>query len=1055
MADRLRRVEETRDLSLVLAPDAVREAHALAELLSEDDDLQVRYVLGWFHLWRSTALRAPDNDAELADAVRMFTPAFLASTYDLPTFLLPLIAHEAFDQAYEILQGAEASSDPGALSAAVDLWQRMVESMDPDSPLLRYALSYVGHALLTRFRRTGTVADLDTAVDRLQAAADATPADHSNHAGMLSDLGMALLDRFKRVGAVADLDAAVNRLQEALDAIPEDHTDRPEVLNNLGLALRDRFGRTGSMADLDTAIDHLQEALDATPGDHTDPAAMLSNLGMALRDRFERDGAMADLDTAIDHLQEAVDATPAHHSNRGGRLTSLGIALKTRFGRTGAVADLDTAIDHFQEAVSATPAHHPERAERLSAAGNALVTRFGQGGAVADLHTAIDRLQEAVDITPASHTDRMMYLSNLAGALRDRFGRDSAVADLDAAIDRLQEAVDTLPADHANRAAMLSNLAGALRARFEHAGAVTDREDALRAWSGALETRSAPSGIRAAAGWTAAGVLAQAGDYERAATAAEKAVRLLPQVAPRRLERTDQQHAVGGFAGLASTAAALALAAPGGTATERAERSLALLEAGRAVLLSQALETRSDLADLRTREPELARDFIDLRERLDQPAGHMRDRRRLAAEFMAILTEIRKVAGFGSFALPPSVDELKAEAAQGPVAIFNISGYRSDALLLTAEGVTSVPMPELAPGNVIAQVNAFRTAQRLAASGADAAERVKAQAAVIRILEWLWDAAAGPVMTALNCHARPSQEHEGHAEEAWPRVWWAPGGLLGQLPVHAAGYHKDRPDDPNRRTVMDRVVSSYTPTVRALRYAREQVVSQPDPPPAASRALIVAMPTTPGLPGHGRLHFVEEEAAMLQARLPNHIVLREPNPEMGTPDWAARTPTRTNVLAHLPECTIAHFACHGASDPADPSKSLLLLHDHAKAPLTVASLAPVDLDQAQLAYLSACRTAAVDATSLLDEAIHRTSAFQLAGFSHVIGTLWEIDDQVAVRVAKAFYDGLNTDSGVDCRKAAKALHDAVRQVRDGCGLPPPLDRTHLPLLWAAYVHAGA
>ncbi|WP_406180125.1 hypothetical protein [Streptomyces sp. NBC_01006] len=28
--------------------------------------------------------------------------------------------------------------------------------------------------------------------------------------------------------------------------------------------------------------------------------------------------------------------------------------------------------------------------------------------------------------------------------------------------------------------------------------------------------------------------------------------------------------------------------------------------------------------------------------------------------------------------------------------------------------------------------------------------------------------------------------------------------------------------DPYRRTVMDRVVSSYTPTVRALRHARER-----------------------------------------------------------------------------------------------------------------------------------------------------------------------------------------------------------------------------------------
>jgi hypothetical protein len=48
---------------------------------------------------------------------------------------------------------------------------------------------------------------------------------------------------------------------------------------------------------------------------------------------------------------------------------------------------------------------------------------------------------------------------------------------------------------------------------------------------------------------------------------------------------------------------------------------------------------------------------------------------------------------------------------------------------------------------------------------------------------------------------------------------------------------------------MDRVVSSYTPTIRALQYARQHL---PDPEEPA-HALIVAMPTTSGLPGAGPL----------------------------------------------------------------------------------------------------------------------------------------------------------------------------------------------------------
>ncbi|MGH3928437.1 MAG: CHAT domain-containing protein [Pseudonocardiaceae bacterium] len=147
-------------------------------------------------------------------------------------------------------------------------------------------------------------------------------------------------------------------------------------------------------------------------------------------------------------------------------------------------------------------------------------------------------------------------------------------------------------------------------------------------------------------------------------------------------------------------------------------------------------------------------------------------------------------------------------------------------------------------------------------------------------------------------------------------------------------------------------------------------------------------------------------------------------------------------------CAIAHFACHGHSHSADPSQSLLLLHDHDTDPLTVASLAPIRLDHARLAYLSACRTAVNAATELIDEAIHLTTAFQLAGYPHVVGTLWEIDDALSVRVADSFYTALTTSpTTIDTTDAAQALHHAVRAIRDE--LPAT------PSLWAAYLHAGA
>lgn len=92
--------------------------------------------------------------------------------------------------------------------------------------------------------------------------------------------------------------------------------------------------------------------------------------------------------------------------------------------------------------------------------------------------------------------------------------------------------------------------------------------------------------------------------------------------------------------------------------------------------------------------------------------------------------------------------------------------------------------------------------------------------------------------------------------------------------------------------------------------------------------------------------------------------------------------------------------------------------------------------------------AVTDSPELADEAIHLTSAFQLAGFPHVVGTLWEIDDAIAVDIADNFYSGLQAGKGtIETSNAAQALHDAIRAAR---GKFPDC-----PSLWAAHLHAGA
>jgi CHAT domain-containing protein len=122
--------------------------------------------------------------------------------------------------------------------------------------------------------------------------------------------------------------------------------------------------------------------------------------------------------------------------------------------------------------------------------------------------------------------------------------------------------------------------------------------------------------------------------------------------------------------------------------------------------------------------------------------------------------------------------------------------------------------------------------------------------------------------------------------------------------------------------------------------------------------------------------------------------------------------------------------------------------------LTVKELGAISLKKARIAYLSACSTAENSSYELSDESIHLASAFQLAGFPHVIAAFWEAKDRGAIALAGLFYQNLagagaelNTfESNHDV--VAYALHDALCKVRKN-------ESTRNPPCWAPIVHIGA
>ncbi|MFF3140930.1 CHAT domain-containing protein [Streptomyces sp. NPDC057927] len=958
----------------------------------------------------------------------------------------------------------ECTGAVGDLEDAFENCRAAVEVVSAEHPGRATFLSGLGSTSLTRFGFTGEPGDLNRSINAFRAALERLPEGHRARPIRLSGLGSALLVRYRANGDKVDLDAAIETNRAAVREAASQQTDYNAILNNLGISLWQRFERRGDPADLDEAITICRACARATTVGHVDRAARLSNVGLMLWSRFKRAGALSDLDAAIEFAHGAVEAAPADHYALPGMLSNLGAALVERYERQRAPRDLDEAIRRSREAIEITHVDRPDHPRYLANLCSALHVRFQRFGSTEDLDDAIEAGRAAVDTISPDHPERPRYLSVLGAVLAARSEATGAAADLDDAVAACQASLNTIPAEHPERAEHLFNLGKALQSQYDRTHSGYDFDRALTANLEASRADSSRPSMRIRAARAAAS-LAGRSDPDLAADLLAGAVRLLPEVADRRLNRGDQQYAMAEWSGLAGDAAARTLAARGSTPADRAVRALQLLETGRGVLLSQALDTRSDLGDLRQRHPDLADRFARLRDRLDQPAETIappadpmgevtvalravdaeEHRRRLVGELTATLEHIRAQEGFASFARPPAVEELRAAAAFGPVVSFNISRHRSDALLLTSDGIEALYLPDLTHDTVVDRIQNFhRALQSVADPRTNPLGRKAAQAELRSVLEWLWDAAAEPVLRCLGLTYEPS------AGEMWPRIWWAPGGLLSLLPLHAAGYHTEPNgagrDNRKRRTVMDRVVSSYTPTIRALHHARRHRTSAP----SVSRSLIVAMPTTPGV--EGRLEHVSGEAELLRNLLPNPTLLIEPDGAAGgaTPHGSEARPTKARVLERLSDCGIVHFACHGAHDPSDPSKSFLLLHDHERDPLTVASLAEVKMDSAQLAYLSACRTAFMDSVELIDEAIHLTSAFQLAGFPHVIGTLWEIDDEKASRMAADFYAHLGAavdmHRSLDMGAAARALHRTVRGFRDQFPLTP--------YLWAAHLHAG-
>lgn len=925
------------------------------------------------------------------------------------------------------------------IEEAIQILGQAILLTDDSSPSRGRALHDLSAALDERFLRYGDMSDLEKSAELLHEAIRITPKSDPGHGRYLVTLGIQLHRKYDWTGCLADLDESIDVTREAAGLVMEDEPLYAQLLSSIAGALGERYTTTGAQSDADEAVQSIRRAIDLTLPDDPDKATYLHNLGTVLANKYWRQRSMETLEEAIRVETDAIRMTPKNHPDQAPFLSNLGWYLYHRHKFLGSLADIREAVKFGLESVRLFAADHPERPGALNNAAISLAESYFRSGAINELRDSIDFLREAVEKSGRGNPRRMEYLHNLGIQLREKYIKSQVLADLDEAIRVTQESAELSPKGHPRLSSYLSTLGVNLYSRFEHTKEPADLERSIQVQRDAVsgipeaqqlradqiyqlavalgsryviskqtadieEAISLHKSIINQPATTMTTILAGKGmlqnyalisDWEQASKVSSAAVHRIRDLISESIEYSDSYSLLREVAGLTSDAAAASLQAGQGELA-----ALHLIEQGRDLLAQSFEVTRASIADLENKHPDLASDLARLRNEVKPspatethfPDKHLEFSRQLEAsrryeaskELRRLMVTIRKKDGFKDFlGVPPEGMMQLAAAEKGPIVAINVSQYRCDAILVEHQGVRCLPLPDLKSEEVEMRANQGNLGKP-------------------EVLRWLWDVIGHPVLDALGFKESPTKR--------WPHVWWVLTGLLTKFPVHAAGYHSRGSSD----TVVDRVVSSYSSSIKAIVHGRRR----PRKPTTPSQALLISMEHTSD---NSSLPFAAKEVELVHGLCS----------EMGIDPIQIRG-CRQDVLSHLPQCQIFHFAGHGYTDPKNPSESHLLLeNDDQDRKLTVANLLELNIRERPpfLAYLSACGTGQMKDARSFDESIHLISACQLVGFRHVIGTLWEVNDESCMDIARITYDAIQR-SEMDDDSVCWGLHTATRELRD-------------------------
>ncbi|PUU77277.1 CHAT domain-domain-containing protein [Tuber borchii] len=800
------------------------------------------------------------------------------------------------------------------------------------------------------------------------------------------------MKRYDGIKNIDDLETAVGLFDKAINhPSATNDPNLPRYLNQYATALVKRFGINHNAEDLQKAITLVKKVFREVDKDDQNYEEVLGSASECLEVMYEEADSADALHEIIAYGKEALQSMPPEHPKRPGVFHMLSCCLRKRFTLANEFADIDDAVSYAGKAIEGTPEEENDKlASHFLLVSNCLHLRCGcwpdSDYRSIDIQYAVQYGEESVELRSLGNSLAPMALAMHAQCFHSKFEWDGSWKDLKESISLSYEAMDYGAASGEIDWKLSSELAYRLLLACKY----TARLDRLLSC----------------------------------------AVELLPRATLRPLGQ-DQQRVLSNIYSLATNAAAASLEA-GNDPYE----ALRLLELGRSVLISMQLEAQMPIPELQKQHPTLADEYIKLHDQLrsskitEEP---FEIRHKITADLRNLLAEIHQKPGFDGFGKTLGKEEMMKLADRGPIVILNVSKFRCDAIAILSDEIKVISLPDL-DVDVLGQ-KSLELQEQLAAAEDAQKDYHLLYKNLTEILKITWRQAMSPTLKALGFTKKPRDE------KGWPHIWWIPTDYLCLVPVHAAGI-------PGKATVMDRVMSSYIPSIKTLAYARakhQNSVSLAGDGGAVDRkdvrALVIAMADTPE---RTPLDHSELEAKAVLDSFPDTTILKQP--------------TRQLVVAELENPPpIIHFSCHGETDYDDPTESKLLLSDWETSPLNVSQLQRLSLQGSKLAYLSACWAAHGGGNlELLNENIHLVSACQLAGFPSVIGSLWYVGQDASLLAVERFYKEIGkggNGGGFDVLEAGRALHFAILGLRESTKSAGN-DFKGDPVRWAPFVHFG-